>query len=110
MAKNWRIEVKTKILRKTLCARSNRIKNWPKKVNCEKKTDKPKIKKNWQKTGEKNNEETIAKKQPANHKNKKNGKKQATENQPIKKTGKSEIKIKKIAKNWRAKLANTPGP
>ena len=78
MAKNWRIEVKTKILRKTLCARSDRIKNWPKKVNCEKKTDKPKIKKKLTKTGEKNNEEKIAKKQPANHKNKKNGKKQAT--------------------------------
>ena len=48
-------------------------------MNCQKKTDKPKIKKNWQKTGEKNNEETIAKKTTGKPQ-KKNVKKQVTEN------------------------------
>ena len=67
-------------------------------VNCEKKTDKPKIKKKLAKTGEKNNEETIAKKQPANHKNKKKWQKTGNGKLANKITGKSEIKKKKLPK------------
>ena len=54
LAKNWRIEVKSKIRRKSLCVRSHRVKNCPKKgqIAKKKKLANQKIKKNWQKTGE----------------------------------------------------------
>ena len=57
LAKNWRIEVNSKIRRKTLCVRSDRIKIGQKKVKLPEKITDQATKKNWQKLANKNNEE-----------------------------------------------------
>ena len=76
------MEVKSKIRWKTLCVRSDRIENWPKKGQiARKKTGKPKNKKKTgKKLANKNNEKIIARKKTGKPKKKNTGKKLATGN------------------------------